>query len=254
MPGLARKPDLIGCDMGSIDIGPTYLGKGEMATAPAATRRDLRKALLGARSIDVPLVIGSAGSAGAAPHLEATLAIIRDIARAEGLHFRLGVLRADLSRDALRASVRAGAVSGIDDMPALTEEEVTEAAHIVGQMGMGPFRRALAEDIDVLIAGRACDTAIFASLPTMLGFPTGLVGAHGEDHRVRLAVLRAGRARFDPGDARRRRLRAGKHGRAAARDAGVGRRAQPVRAGRSLHGVRTGRPARSERRRLRGGG
>ena len=195
--GLARKPDLIGCDMGSIDIGPTYLGKGEMATSPAATRRDLRKALLGARSIDVPLVIGSAGSAGAAPHLEATLAIIRDIARADGLHFRLGVLRADLSRDTLRASVRAGAVIGIDDMPALTEEEVTEAAHIVGQMGMGPFRRALAEDIDVLIAGRACDTAIFASLPTMLGFPTGLVGAYGEDHRVRLAVLCAGRARFD---------------------------------------------------------
>src|SRR3977135_376104 len=88
--GVDRRPDLIGCDMGSIDIGPTYLGKGEMATAPSATRRDLRKALLGARSIDVPLVIGSAGSAGAAPHLEATLAIIRDIARADGLHFRLG--------------------------------------------------------------------------------------------------------------------------------------------------------------------
>ena len=172
--GLARKPDLIGCDMGSIDIGPTYLGKGEMATAPAATRRDLRKVLLGARSIDVPLVIGSAGSAGAAPHLDATLAIIRDIARVEGLHFRLGVLRADLSRDMLRAAVRKGAVRGIDDMPALNEEEVTEAAHIVGQMGMGPFRRALAEDVDVLIAGRACDTAIFASLPTMLGFPAGL--------------------------------------------------------------------------------
>ena len=44
---IAREPDLIGADMGSIDIGPTYLGKGEMATAPAATRRDLRKLLLG---------------------------------------------------------------------------------------------------------------------------------------------------------------------------------------------------------------
>jgi hypothetical protein len=32
--GIERKPDLIGCDMGSIDIGPTYLGKGEMATSP----------------------------------------------------------------------------------------------------------------------------------------------------------------------------------------------------------------------------
>ncbi len=123
---LARQPDLIGADMGSIDIGPTYLGKGEMATAPAATRRDLRKLLHGARQLDVPLVIGSAGSAGAAPHLEATLAIVREIAHADGLRFRLGVLRADLPRELLRAAVRAGKVVGIDDMPALTEEEVTE--------------------------------------------------------------------------------------------------------------------------------
>ncbi|MBV8615938.1 MAG: hypothetical protein JOY66_19510, partial [Acetobacteraceae bacterium] len=49
--GLARRADMIGCDMGSIDIGPTYLGTGEMATAPTATRRDLRKALLGARRL-----------------------------------------------------------------------------------------------------------------------------------------------------------------------------------------------------------
>src|SRR6516162_6832560 len=37
--GLAREPDIIGCDMGSIDIGPYYLGAGRMATATAATRR-----------------------------------------------------------------------------------------------------------------------------------------------------------------------------------------------------------------------
>ena len=40
--GLARKPDLIGCDMGSIDIGPTYLGKGEMATSPGMAVRPPR--------------------------------------------------------------------------------------------------------------------------------------------------------------------------------------------------------------------
>jgi sugar phosphate isomerase/epimerase len=76
--GLERRPLLIGCDMGSIDIGPYYLGSGELATAPAATRRDLRKVLLGARRLDVPLVIGSAGSAGGKPHLDKTLAIIRE--------------------------------------------------------------------------------------------------------------------------------------------------------------------------------
>ncbi|MDQ2801548.1 MAG: DUF1446 domain-containing protein [Pseudomonadota bacterium] len=172
--GLARAPDLIGCDMGSIDIGPTYLGRSEMATAPAATRRDLRKVLLGARRLDVPLVIGSAGSAGAAPHLEATLAILRDLARTEALSFRMGVLRADIPRAPLKDAVRSQKVVGLDGMPALTGQDIDAAAHIVGQMGMGAFRRALAADIDVLVAGRACDTAIFAALPTMLGFPTGV--------------------------------------------------------------------------------
>ena len=172
--GLARKPDLIGCDMGSIDIGPTYLGKGEMATAPEATRRDLRKVLLGARSLDVPLVIGSAGSAGAAPHLDATLAMIREIARAEGLRFRMASIRADMDRGMLRAANAEGRIVSFDGMPALADADIDGASQIVAQMGMGPFRRALAADVDVIVAGRACDTAIFASLPSMLGFPTGL--------------------------------------------------------------------------------
>ena len=172
--GLARMPDLIGCDMGSIDIGPTYLGKGEMATSPEATRRDLRKVLHGARSLDVPRVIGSAGSAGAAPHLEATLALLRDIGRADRMSFRMAVIRADMARPMLLEARADGRIVGLDDMPELTEADILDASHIVGQMGMGPFRAALAADVDVIVAGRACDTSIFAALPTMLGFPTGL--------------------------------------------------------------------------------
>lgn len=172
--GLGRRPDLIGCDMGSIDIGPTYLGKGEMATSPEATRRDLRRVLNAARDLDVPLVIGTAGSAGAAPHLDATLALLREIGRADGRRFRMAVMRADIPRDTLQDAVRSGQVTSFDGMPELTGEEVAEAAQIVGQMGMGPFRKALAADVDVIVAGRACDTAIFASLPALLGFPVGL--------------------------------------------------------------------------------
>jgi hypothetical protein len=172
--GLQRKPDLIGCDMGSIDIGPTYLGKGEMATSPEATARDLRKVLLAARSLDVPLVIGSAGSAGAAPHLDATLSIVRDIVRAEGLRLRMAVIRADLDRRMLIDALRTGHIVSFDDMQPLTEDDIIEASHIVGQMGTGVFRRALEADVDVVIAGRACDTGIFAALPMLCGFDTGL--------------------------------------------------------------------------------
>lgn len=172
--GLARQPDLIGCDMGSTDIGPSYLGRGEMATAPDATRRDLRKVLLGARRNGIPLVIGSAGSAGAAPHLEATLAMVRDIAREEGLRFRLAVLRADVPKPLLHAALRAGDVRSFDLSPDLTAADIDAASNIVAQMGTSAIQRAFAAEADVVIAGRACDTAIFAALPGMLGFPMGL--------------------------------------------------------------------------------
>ena len=86
----------------------------------------------------------------------------------------MAVIRADISRAVLRDAVRAGAVAGFDGMPALTEDDVAAAEQIVGQMGLGPFRRALEADVDVIVAGRACDTAIFAALPAVLGFPLGL--------------------------------------------------------------------------------
>jgi len=172
--GLERKPDLIGCDMGSIDIGPYYLGSGNMATARESTKRDLRKVLTAARKHDIPLVIGSAGSAGAAPHLEQTLALIREIAEEQKLSFRLAYIPGDIPKDIIIEAIRAGSVEGIDGMPPLSEDEVQAAAHIVGQMGMSSFQQAFEADIDVLIAGRACDTAIFSTLPVMLGFPTGL--------------------------------------------------------------------------------
>lgn len=172
--GLERQPDLIGCDMGSIDIGPYYLGSGNMATARESTKRDLRKVLLAARKYDIPLVIGSAGSAGAAPHLEQTLALVREIAREQQLKFRLAFIPGDIPKDLITEAVRAKGVIGIDGMPDLTQEEVEAAAQIVGQMGMTSFRQAFEADIDVLIAGRACDTAIFSTLPVMLGFHIGL--------------------------------------------------------------------------------
>jgi hypothetical protein len=171
--GLDRDPHMIGCDMGSIDIGPYYLGSGELATAPASTARDLRKVLIGALKRKIPLIIGSAGSAGANPHLEQTLALVRQIAHEEGLSFRLAIIRADIDRSALKSAVRRQGVSPIDGMPALDESEVDAASNVVGQMGMRAFQKALAAGVDVIIAGRACDTAIFAALPAMLGFPVG---------------------------------------------------------------------------------
>ena len=63
--GIDHEPDMIGADMGSVDPGPAYLGMGRIATDPEMTRRDLTLLLEGARDLDVPLIIGTAGTAGA---------------------------------------------------------------------------------------------------------------------------------------------------------------------------------------------
>ena len=171
--GLARRPDFIGCDMGSIDPGPYYLGAGKMSTNPEMTRRDLRLVLTGARQLDVPLLLGTAGTAGAAPHLDATLAVIRDIAREDGLHFRLASIRADIPPALVTAAQNAGKLRPLGPIAVPSADDI-QNSRIVGQMGVEAFARALATGADVVIAGRACDTAVFAAIPHLLGYPLSL--------------------------------------------------------------------------------
>jgi Acyclic terpene utilisation family protein AtuA len=172
--GLQRRPHFIGCDMGSIDPGPHYLGSGTMAAPAAMVRRDLELVLEAARSLDIPLVIGSAGTAGAAPQLDATVALIEAIAQDKGLHFRLTTVHSDLQADQVLDALAHGRLDPIGPMPLPTADEVRQCSHIVGQCGSETLARALQTPTDVLVAGRACDTAIFATLPEMLGYPAAL--------------------------------------------------------------------------------
>jgi hypothetical protein len=162
--GVAREPHVIGADMGSIDPGPAYLGSGRMATSPEMTRRDLGMVLTAARGLGVPLLLGSAGTAGARPHLDATLEIVRDIAREKGLRFRLASIAADIPKTLVRDARPLGAMRAMD---------LEGTTHLVGQMGTEAFIRALDAGADVVIAGRACDTAIFAAIPLMRGYAPG---------------------------------------------------------------------------------
>lgn len=172
--GMARAPDLIGCDMGSIDPGPYYLGSGAMAAPESMVERDLELVLCAAREADVPLLIGSAGTAGAGPHLDATLAIVQRIVQRRGLRLRLATIRSDIPAATVVAALQSGRLDPIGAIDLPTAAQVQACSHIVGQCGTETFERALALEPDVVIAGRACDTAVFATLPAMLGYPMGL--------------------------------------------------------------------------------
>lgn len=65
--GLSFGPDVIAVDAGSTDPGPYYLGAGKPFVAQGAVKRDLTYLLRAARTMRIPLVIGSAGGSGARP-------------------------------------------------------------------------------------------------------------------------------------------------------------------------------------------
>jgi hypothetical protein len=120
------------------------------------------------------LIIGSAGTAGARPHLEATVAVLREIACEKGLTFRLVTVKSDLQAEMVLTSLNKGELEPIGPIPEPSADDVINCQHIVGQCGTETLARALALDPDVVLAGRACDTAIFSVFPELLGYPMGL--------------------------------------------------------------------------------
>ena len=62
--GLAMKPDIISSDAGSTDSGPYYLGSGHGKYSIADVKRDLKRMVLGADKLGIPMTIGSAGTCG----------------------------------------------------------------------------------------------------------------------------------------------------------------------------------------------
>jgi hypothetical protein len=171
---LACRPHVIGCDAGSTDPGPSHLGAGVAAFPRAAVKRDLRLMLLGARRIGVPLLIGSAGTAGGDPHLEWTFDILCEIARDESLSFTTALIRAEQDKGYLKRRLREGRVQPLHPAPEFNEATIDRSERIVGMMGAEPFQRALQAGAHVVLAGRASDTAIFAALPMLRGVPEGI--------------------------------------------------------------------------------
>lgn len=164
--GLAQVPHFIGCDAGSTDPGPSHLGNGKPAFPRAAVKRDLRLMLLGARRLNIPLLIGSAGTAGGNVHVDWMLEILKEIAASEHLQFKLAVVRSEQDKDYLKRRLGEDRIKPLEAAPHFDDGVIDRSARIVGMMGAEPFTRALEAGADVVIAGRASDTAIFAALPS----------------------------------------------------------------------------------------
>ena len=168
------EPHFIGSDAGSTDHGPDALGRGKCMFPRQAVKRDMKLMLQAARSTNIPLLIGSSGTAGADLNLEWTADVLGEIAHEEGLHFRLALIHAEQDKEYLKRKLRQGEIRPLNPAPPISEEVIDRASHIVGMMGTEPFLRALDDGADVVLAGRSSDTSIFAGIPIRNGLPASM--------------------------------------------------------------------------------
>lgn len=166
--------DFIGCDAGSTDSGPYYLGSGSARGAREVTKHNTQLILREALKAGVPVIVGSAGFAGGRPHLQWMLDIVRELARENNWHFKLAAIDSELDKEQIVKAFHAGEITPLDPAPPLDEAVIRGAERFVGMMGVEPIQRALNAGAQVVIAGRASDVAIYAALPLLRGIPRGV--------------------------------------------------------------------------------
>ncbi|HET7629381.1 MAG TPA: acyclic terpene utilization AtuA family protein [Bacillales bacterium] len=167
------KPDVIGCDAGSTDPGPYYLGAGIPMSSREAVKRDLRIMISGGIKYGIPVLVGSAGTAGGRPHVDWTVEIVEEIATEDDLHFKLAVIQSEIEKETFADYWKNGKVKDLQPAPEITEKSIDSLERIVGLMGPEPYIHALKEGAQVVIAGRSSDISIYTAVPIMKGIGEG---------------------------------------------------------------------------------
>lgn len=170
----SEKVDFLGVDAGSTDPGPYYLGSGKSFTDRAAVKRDLSLALPKALEHKAPFIIGTAGGAGSKTHVEWLKEILLEISKEKGLSFKLAVVYSDVSKDYMLEKLSSGKVKNMSDFFPIDKNAIEESSTIVSQIGVAPIIEMLKKDVDVILCGRACDTAIYAAPCLLKGYDHGL--------------------------------------------------------------------------------
>ncbi len=124
---LQHHPHFIACDAGTTDAGPFSLGSGRPAFAREAVKGDLTLLLDAGRRAGVPVLVGSAGTAGRDNQVDWVLDIADEIVKEAGAKLRTAVIYAEQDKDFLIEKLREGGIKPLDAAPHLDEGRQDQA-------------------------------------------------------------------------------------------------------------------------------
>ena len=184
--------DAIISDAGSMDAGPYYLGAGTQYFERESVKTDFGLMVEAAKAKGCPLVIGTSGMAGGARNLDWMVDVAKEVfAEQQVADWKVALIDAQLDNAEMLGERRAGRLLPLGRMPEVDERDVLSSV-LVGQMGVAPLITALDAGARCVLAGRACDVALFASDMIRRGIDPGL--AYHVGH-----VLECGALACDPG-------------------------------------------------------
>ena len=170
----SEKVDFLGVDAGSTDPGPYYLGSGKSFTDRSAVKSDLSLALQKALAHKAPFIIGTAGGAGSKVHVEWLKEILLEISKEKSLKYKLAVIYSEVTKEYVLEKLDSGKVKNMSEFFTIDKNAINESTTIVSQIGVAPIIEALKTGADVILCGRACDTAIYAAPCLLKGYDHGL--------------------------------------------------------------------------------
>lgn len=171
--GLQQGAQAIATDAGSTDSGAAYLALGKSKNSRGAVKRDLKILMAAHASSGVPIIIGTCGQAGGDLNLAWTRDIVVEVAAELKITPRIALIHCEQDRATVNRLNANGRIVPLPPSQPLDQASVDACEHIVAAIGVEPFVAALEAGADIVLAGRATDTAVIAAFPIWKGAPWG---------------------------------------------------------------------------------
>ena len=173
MRGITLKPDLIAIDGGSTDSGPHYLGTGTSKYSRSSIKSEWRELMQARAMANVPLVIGTAGTCGADDAVDWLLDITKEIATETDQDVTVAILKSGQPADRVINALDRGRITPLEPVIDIDHNLLQSCTNIVALAGAEQIQAALNTGANIVIAGRATDTATIAALPLARGCHAG---------------------------------------------------------------------------------